>query len=344
MIKFIRITAAKFHNIFMALVLLFLIIVFGTLGFMFLEGFSFVEALYMTVITMSTVGYEAVHKLSEQGMIFAIILIVISFGLFAYAITSVTRFILDGELRYQYHIYKVNQRISQLKEHVIVCGYGRNGRQATAELLSHNQEVIIIERTEGIVDEISRENSDLIYINGDATQDEVLDRARVDKAKALITTLPSDAHNLFVVLTAREMNPTMTIISRASEDQSDSKLRRAGATNVIMPDKVGGIRMAKLVAHPDVVEFIEAILLREGDEVNIEEIACSDMRSCFFNKTIGELNIRSVSGANLIGLKTEEGSYIFNPSPEIKLMPEDKLFALGTPEQIDKLKNILEEP
>jgi voltage-gated potassium channel len=232
----------------------------------------------------------------------------------------------------------VNKRIKRFDQHVIVSGYGRNGKQSTAELLSHEEKVIVIERDEQLIDQqVDGNNSNLVYLYGDATNEEMPNNAKVNPARALITTLPSDADNLFVVLTARGLNPGMTIISRASEDRSDIKLKRAGATNVIMPDKVGGIRMAKLVSHPDIIEFVESILLRTGNAVSLEEIACKDMRSCFINKTIGELNIRKISGANLIGMKTKKGDYIFNPSPDITLKSSDKLFALGTPIQIKRL-------
>ncbi len=315
-------------------------ITLGTFGYIYIENYTFTEALFMTVITMSTVGYREIHPLSETGMIFTVFLIIMSFGIFAYGITTITRFLFDGEFRTFYKNYQVEKKIKRLNKHVIICGYGRNGIQAVAELLDHNESVIIIETLDDVVNDIVQTRN-LVCIHGDATREDVLEKAGIIRAKALITTLPSDADNLFIVLTAREMNPEMTIISRASDDHSDIKLKRAGATNVIMPDKVGGARMAKLVAQPDIVEFLDSILIRSGNKVNLVEIACADMKSCFLDKTIGELNIRSVSGANLVGLKTEEGSYIFNPSPDIKLMARDKLFALGTPSQIDKLKEVL---
>lgn len=328
-------------SIYFAFILLFLIIITGVLGFIFIEKYTFFEAFYMTIITVSTVGYGEIRPLSPAGRLFTSGLIIFSFGIFAYVISTITRFIFDGEFRLLYKKYKMNKQIQQLKNHNIICGYGRNGRQAAHELIVHHEAVLIIEKDETIAGDIAEQLPEAVVVVGNATDEEVLQRANINKAKSLITTFPSDADNLFVVLTAREMNSKMTIISRASDDNSDTKLKRAGATNVIMPDKVGGTRMAKLVVEPDIVEFIESILLRHEDEVNLEEISCNELKKCFVNKTIGELNIRSVSGANLIGLKTKEGSYIFNPSPEIQLLSEDKLFALGTKKQIMRLKNIL---
>ncbi len=179
-----------------------------------------------------------------------------------------------------------------------------------------------------------------MYIEGDATHEEILEAARIEKAAALITTMPSDADNLFIVITARQLNPGMKIISRASEDKADSKLKRAGANNVIMPDKIGGQRMAKLIVQPDVVEFLEYIMLQESDDVTLKELSCKNLAACFSGKTIKELGIRNITGANIIGLKKER-KYIFNPDPEIILSSDDNLFVLGNPVQIAKLKDVL---
>ncbi len=298
----------------------------------------------MTMITISTVGFEEVRQLSPEGMLFTSFLIIISFGIFAYFITNATRFILDGEFRNFLKNRKMELVLKDLKNHVIVCGFGRNGKQAALDLLSHNEKVLVIENTERVIEEEINEevlkHKNFIYVQGDAVHEDVLLRCKIESAKALITSLPSDADNLFIVLTAREFNKDMTIISRASEDHSDVKLRRAGATNVIMPDKVGGTRMAKLVSQPDVIEFIESILLRSGVDVNIEEISCSNLDLGLANKSIKELNIRKVSGANLIGLKTKDHDFVYNPSPDLIITPHDKLFIMGTPEQIKLLVNI----
>lgn len=331
----------RFQNLYVALTLFILAVVTGIVGYMYLEDFTFVEAVYMTIITMSTVGFGEVRELSDIGRVFTAFLIIFSFGIFAYVFGAITRYFLDGELRQYLKNYKVNKRLEKLQNHVIVCGYGRTGQQAVDELLEHDEMVVVIEKNEQVISEMPAHYS-LIVLHGDTSQDEILQKARLDKAKALVSTLPADADNLLVVLTAREMNPKIDIIARGVDERSESKLKRAGANNVIMPERIGGIRMAKLVAQPDIVEFIETILLRsEGKSVNLAEIFCRDLRSCFINKTIGELDIRKMSGANLIGLKTDAGHYIFNPAPNIKIRRSDKLFALGTPQQIEKLKEVL---
>ncbi|MFA6482621.1 MAG: NAD-binding protein [Bacteroidales bacterium] len=231
--------------------------------------------------------------------------------------------------------------MSQTNNHVIICGYGRNGSQACRELIQHNQPFIVIESKDSVMARI-REDGIRLFIQGDATQDSVLDHAGVSKAKALITTMPSDADNTFVVLTARAMNPDLIIISRASGNYSDVKLKRAGANNVIMPDKLGGIHMAKLVIQPDVVEFIDNILLFGGDQVRLEEILGTDIDACFLEATIGDLQVRTNSGATIIGVKNASGDYVYNPSPDVKITSDDKLFVLGTPDQIDKLKSVIQ--
>jgi voltage-gated potassium channel len=308
----------------------------GVAGYMLIEGYDFNEAIFMTVITMSTVGFKEVQPLSDAGMLFTSILIVFSFGIFAYVVTTFTRYVVDGVFRNYYRDNKVKNRIEKLENHVIVCGYGRNGKQAAFELSDHNVPVVIIEEREHTIN-ILREETDFLYIHGDATQDEILQFARVDSAKSLITTLPIDADNLFVVLSAKELNPKLKVISRASDDHSDNKLKRAGATNVIMPDKVGGQHMAKLVAQSDVVEFLDYLMLQSTNDAILKEISCKSIANHFDNCAINELDIRNTSGANVIGLRRADGSYIVNPTPDVTLSRSDQLFALGTDRQINHL-------
>lgn len=329
-----------FRSIFLGLLILFLIFLIGVGGYILIEGYRPVDALFMTLITMSTVGFGEVHALSDLGKLFTSVLIIFSFGVFAYVVTTFTRYVIDGVFRNFYIDNKVKKRIAKLKDHVIVCGYGRNGRQATLELLEHNEKVIIVEQSLEIIEKL-RDETEYLFIQGDATNDAVLEQAHITKARALITTLPIDSDNLFVVLTARQMSPSLKIISRASEDYSDKKLRRAGANNVIMPDKVGGQQMAKLIAQPDIVEFIDYILLQPSRAVSLEEVSCENIAEYFVDKSIRELDVRNASGANIVGLRTATGEYIINPSPDVILSSKDKLFAIGTPDQITRLKNIL---
>ena len=320
---------------YLTLGLLLSVIVIGTLGYSLL-GFTPSEAVYQTIITIATVGFEEVHQLDNRGMWFTSLLVVVSIGIFFYAVTSFTRYIVEGVFMNSYKDNKVKRKIEKISGHVVICGYGRNGKQATIELSQHNVKVVVIEQKPEIV-QLLRDTPGMLYVEGDAADEEVLKLAHLESARAMITTLPEDADNLFVVLSARELNPGIKIISRASLDNSDVKLKRAGATNVIMPDKIGGQRMAKLVAQPDVVEFIELMLLQSIDSVVLEEISCSKLAACFAGKSISGLDQLNTSGANVVGLKREDNSYLINPVPETILTSSDKLFALGTRTQINQL-------
>mgnify|MGYP001061023950 CR=1 FL=1 len=328
-------------NITIALLLLLGIVLVGVIGFVLFEGYTLTEAFFMTVITISTVGFEEVHPLDDTGMIFSSFLIITSFGIFVYVVTTFTRFLVEGIFRNYYKDSKVKKRIRKLSGHVIVCGYGRNGRQAAVELIDHQKSFVIIENNKEVLEHI-RDETDFLYIEGDATHEEILVAAQIIKAHAIIATLPNDADNLFIVLTARQLSKEIKIISRASEDKSDIKLKRAGANNVIMPDRIGGQRMAKLILQPDVVEFLEYIMLQRSRDVSLEELSCSELADCFENKTIRELGIRNVTGANIVGMK-KEGAYIFNPAPDVVLSAKDQLFVLGNPEQIRKLTMLLKK-
>lgn len=329
-----------FSQLFVSLGLIILIICIGIVGFILIENYNFFDAFYMTIITVATVGFQEVRPLSEAGRGFTIFLIITSFGTFAYAVSSISKYVIDGELNQYFKNYKVSAAIDKLENHVIICGFGRNGKQAAHVLKKHNTRFVVVEQKKDVVSVINHKYSDLI-LEGDSTQDEVLLKAGILRAKALITTLPIDADNLFIVLSARTLNPKLTIISRASEDNSDKKLKLAGADNVIMPDKIGGAHMASLVMKPDVMEFVDFITGQGGDNIRLEEITFANLSQEFQNKTIRELEIRNRSGANIIGFKTGNGDYVINPSADTKIIPDAKLFVLGTSEQIAKLKELL---
>ncbi|MBI9066439.1 MAG: TrkA family potassium uptake protein [Salinivirgaceae bacterium] len=234
----------------------------------------------------------------------------------------------------------VQKNFDRLVGHTIICGYGRNGKQTVKELISHDQIVLVVELSANEIEELEH-FPEVYYLVGDATNDDILNMAGVDTAKSLITTLPKDADNLFVVLSARIINPEIPIVARASETHIRKKLYSAGATEVIMPDMLGGQRMAQLVMEPDVVEFIDYILLQDKEQTNLEEISVKYLAKSFVNKTIRELNIRNASGANIIGLKTYNNKYILNPDADFSLEEASHIFALGKPDQIEKLKELI---
>ena len=332
-----------FRRIYFGLLLLFSVIVLGVMGFMLLEQYSFTEAVFMTIITIATVGFKEVHPLSTMGMWFTSFLIIISFGIFAYVVTSFTQFVVDGVFRNYFRIKRMQNKIDKLKNHVIICGYGRNGKQSVQELLSHNVPLVVIESDVAHLEHL-RDGGDILYIEGDATQDEVLILAGLERAKALIATLPNDAHNVFLVLTARQLNPNITIISRASEDSADLKLRRAGADNVIMPDKIGGRRMARLVAQPDVVEFMEYMMLQSSENVILDEVNLDRITDYLSGRPLRDLEKINDTGAKIIGIKQQGRVFTINPLPETLLSARDKLFALGSKKQIIQLRELISNP
>ncbi|MGE0019717.1 MAG: TrkA family potassium uptake protein [Draconibacterium sp.] len=322
--------------------LLFLLIVAGTVGYRLIEGWEWIDCLYMTIITMATVGFKEVGPLSLAGKIFTMGLIITSLGILAYVTTSLARFVFDGELANYIKTYRVDKRIAKLKNHVIIVGFGRNGEQAAIELAENGVDFVVVDKRDNVIGRV-RENPDLLYIKGDATHEEVLEQARIHDARAIIVTTPQDADNVFVVLTARSMNPGLTVISRASEMESLMKLKRAGATNVIMPERIGGQRMAKLVHQPDVVEFLEYILLQKTQDVILEELPCRKMAQQWVGKSIADMKIRENTGANIIGIKTGGARYVFNPDPQMILSRNDQLFVLGNRKQIDRLQILMEK-
>ncbi|HKL67827.1 MAG TPA: potassium channel protein [Bacteroidales bacterium] len=334
-------TAPMIRSAVTGLSLILVILVIGMVGYMIIEKLNPLDALYMTVITMATVGFREVVDFHDAGKLFTILLILGSFGIFGYVVTMLTRYVVDGVFTHFYKDNKVKKKIDKLSGHVIVCGFGRNGRQAAADLEDHNRDFLIIEKDPAIV-EYLRRSTEYLYIEGDATREETLEIASIEKARALITTLPVDADNLFVVLTARQMHPDILIISRASDDNSDTKLKRAGATNVIMPDKIGGTRMARLVIDPDVVEFIDTVLLQPSG-VRIEELSCKGLAACFADKSIKDLDIHNKTGANIIGLRDKNKEYIVNPPSDTILSPDDQLFVLGTEEDLESLKELMKK-
>jgi voltage-gated potassium channel len=339
MTKFDLPSLRDFSKIYISLGMIFLIICGGIAGFITIENYSFLDAFYMTIITVATVGFQEVHPLSQGGKLFTAFLIITSFGTFAFAVSSISKYVVDGEFKQYFKHLKVSGAIDKLEGHVIICGFGRNGKQAAHVLKKHSTRFVVIEEKKEVVATITHKHSDLV-LEGDATHDEVLERAGIKKAKALITTLPVDADNLFIVLSARTLNPDLTIISRASEDNSDKKLKLAGADNVIMPDKIGGAHMASLVMKPDVMEFVDFITGQGGENIRLEEITFENLSHDYRNKTIRELEVRNKSGANIIGFKTADGEFIINPSADTQIIPDAKLFVLGTPEQIIKLKEL----
>ncbi len=325
-------------KLYRAVLLLFLVIIIGISGFMYLSDDTFVNALYMTIITITTVGFGEVHPLSQEERLFTVFLILMSVIIVGYVASVLTEYIASGELFEKIKFNKVQKKIEQLKNHTIVCGYGRNGKQAVIKLKKFNKKVVIIENDDDLIAKIESEN--LLYVKGNATKDEVLIKACLKNASNLITTLPSDADNLYVVLSARQFNKNLVIVSRASDDSSDSKLRIAGADNVIMPDKLGGDHMASLLVTPDIVEFVDMLSVDSENATHIEEIVVEDLPKEFLSKSIRDLDVRRKTGCTVIGFKTPDCEYVINPEADTRLVADSKLIVLGSLEQIQNLNKL----
>jgi len=316
--------------------LVILSIAIGTIGYMWLSGYNFVDALYMTVITVTTVGFGELQPFSPEEKIFTIFLILTSITIFGYAISAFSEYLVSGKLFEQLKHRRVEKQIGYLKGHTIVCGYGRNGQQAILKLGNYNKEFVVVEKKKEMIETLDAQ--DILNIQGDATLDETLIRAGIEKASFLITALPSDADNLFVVLTASQLNKDCVIISRAGNESSYKKLKFAGANNVIMPDKLGGDHMASLVTTPDVIEFVDRLTIEGETTANLEEIAVNDLPEKYINKTILDLDLRKQTGCTVIGFRNPDKEYLINPEANIKLVADSQLIVLGRPEQILKLR------
>ncbi|MCX7794343.1 MAG: potassium channel protein [Thermodesulfovibrionales bacterium] len=300
------------------------VVIYGTAGYMIIEKINFLDALYMTVITLATVGYREVKDLTANGKIFTILLIISGFGVFTYALTTGAKIIIEGEIKEAFKKRKMKKQIDSLKDHYIICGYGRMGKIIAKELRSNNIPFVIIEK--------NRENlpadEETLYIEGDATKDDVLKNAGIEKAKGLITVLSSDTENLYVVLSAKGLNPELFIVARAAEEGAEIKLKRAGADKVVSPYHIGGLRIAHTVLRPTVVDFLEFATRSEHIEIQIEEIPVRK-DSWLAGKTIGESDIGRGIGAIIIGIKRSDGSMKFNPTSQTRIEDGDTLIVLG---------------
>ncbi|WP_353685101.1 potassium channel protein [Thermodesulfovibrio sp. 3907-1M] len=313
----------------MILLLLLIVLVFGTVGYIIIEDMNFIDAVYMTVITLATVGFKEVKELDEPGKIFTIILILSGFGVFTYTLTTGAKIIIEGEIKEVFKKRKMRKKIEGLAQHYIVCGYGRMGSIIVKELKTNNMPVVVIEKNKVNLPE----DEEFTYVEGDATHDDILKSAGIQKAKGLITVLPSDAENLYVVLSARELNPDLFIVARAVDKEAEPKLKRAGANRVVSPYFIGGLRIAHTVLRPTVVDFLEFATRSEHIEIQIEEIEVSS-GSSLIGKTIAQSGIGRDIGVIILGIKRADGRMKFNPTSQTLIKEGDTLIVIG---QIDKL-------
>lgn len=291
----------------------------------------------MTIITVTTVGFSEVRPLDQQAQIFTIFLIVSSVFIFGFAISVVSEYILSRNSLQLLKKKRVKNKIKNLENHVVVCGYGRNGQQASERLKAYQKPFVVIEKNKEI---IAKHEHDTLFVEGDAGEDETLHAAGIERAQFLITAVPDDSVNLFVVLSARQLNKDLFIISRASQVGTQKKLEFAGADKVIMPDKIGGDHMASLVVMPDLITFMDKLSMEGEHTTNLEEIEISDFMEEVDCHSLRDLDLRRKTGCTIIGYIDPRGIYTINPEADMELEPLGKVIVLGRPEQIRKLNEM----
>lgn len=321
-----------------ALILFATAVLAGTLGYHRLEGWPLLDGLYMTVITMTTVGYGEIRPLSETGRIFTIFLSLVSIGIGGYAISAIAAFIVEGDLQRIVRGHRMDKQIAQLDNHIILCGVGRVGKQVAAEFHKTRTPFVVIEQDPDEIEQLQH-LGDILYLQGDATKDETLRLAGIERAKGVVIALADDKDNAFVALTARSLNPNLRIVARLAEEENAEKLRRVGANAIVSPNAIGGLRMASLVIRPAVVTFLDEMLNVPGQTLRMEEVQIEEA-SVLVGQTLREADIGRQTGLLVVAIRSGEGRYQFNPGAQTRLQGGDVLIVMGTPEQLAALQQI----
>ncbi len=305
---------------------------------MFIEGWSFLDSIYMTIITLSTVGYGEIHHTGPGGRIFTILLILFGVSSIAYIVGLVAETLVESEIRSIFGRRKLGKKMRSLKDHYIICGYGRIGRIICEELERKSIPLVVIEKDEQVRQQL--ELAELLYIDFDATEEEALIEAGIERAKGLVAVVSSDPENVYICLTARGLNPRLYILSRAEDEGTERKLLQAGANTVILPYRMGGRRMAQAIIRPTVSDFLESAIHDRSFGLDIEETIVGE-DSDLNNRTLVESGIRQQMDIIIIGIKQKDGTMIFNPSSQTKIQSGDILIAMGRDKDLETLRNAL---
>jgi voltage-gated potassium channel len=325
------------RNLRLSLSILTAVIAAGTLGYSLIEGWSLFDALYMTVITLATVGFKEVHELSPQGKAFTITLIIFGVGVITYAAGSLIQFMVEGQLRQVVGRKKMEKKIAKLKDHYIICGFGRIGQMICKEFQTRPVPFVVVEKNPDLCERLSRE--DYLFVQGNATDDDCLLAAGIERARGLITAVTSDTDNVYITLTARGLNPRLFILARAGEEGAEVKLMRAGASKVISPYTIGAVRMAHAILRPSVVDFIELATAHENLALQIEEIEVFT-NSSLVGQTLVTSGIRQTMGIIIVAIKQPDGHMLFNPAPDTEIVAGSVLIILGERLGITQLEQI----
>ncbi|HEY2996760.1 MAG TPA: NAD-binding protein [Methylomirabilota bacterium] len=321
-------------------VLLLGVLALGTLGYQLIEGWTPFDALYMTVITVSSVGFMEVHQLTPTGRVFTMILIVVGLGTMAYGLGTITAFWVEGDLSHIWEKRLMERRIASLRGHVIVCGGGETGRAIARELLATRTPFVVIEMDPGQEPALRKLGPDFLYILGDATDPGVMREAHVETARGLIACMPSDKDNLFTMLTARELNPQVRIVTRVGSEDSRSKLLRAGADAVVSSKTIGALRLASEMLRPHVVSVLDA-MLREPSAVRVEEVPVG---AAVAGRALGTLKLQERAGVIVFAMRAgTDRAHLFNPPPDRMLQVGDVLIACADHDQLEAMRKIAAE-
>jgi voltage-gated potassium channel len=324
-------------NLKIALLGLFSLFIIGTLGFHFIEGWDLTESLYTTVTTLSTVGYGDFYPETEEGRIFTIVLIIFGVGTMLYTVVLFTETMVETRFRLILGSGRMEKMLKKLNNHYIICGCGRIGYLICKELTAEKIDFIVIDNNPETIQKIEEEG--FIYYKGDASQDKTLIAAGIKRAKGIVCALPTDPENLYVILTAKELNPDIYILSRSEEMESEHRLLRAGADRVMSPYTLGGMRMAMAITKPAMLDFIEITTRRQSLELRMEELAVCE-GSPFISKTLEESEIRQRYGIIIVAVKKETGKMIFNPLANYVISNGDMLIALGENENVSRFAKV----
>lgn len=317
------------------------LILLGAVGFMAIEDWGFLDALYMSVITLTTVGYLEVHPLSDGGRVFTMGLLLVGVFTMFYAATELVRAVVSGEVKGDLGRRRMERMLAGMKDHVIVCGYGRMGRLVCAEFSAQGRGFVVVDRQADLLQGFALPHG--VALAGDATADEVLKRAGVERARGLVTVAASDAENLFITMSARLLNDRLHIVARAEGEQAERKLLRAGATRVVSPYVIGGQRVAQALLRPTVIDFLELATRHDYLELHIEEVAIKPA-SPLVGAQVKDGRIRRELGIIILAIKKPDGHMAFNPEPEVTLEASDVLVAVGHTEQLERLVALASPP
>jgi len=314
-----------------------LLVLAGTAGYRLLEGWPLFDALYMTVITVTTVGFAEVHPLTPGGRVFTMMLAMGGVFTLFYAATAAIQAVVTGELQGVMARRRMERSLADLREHIIVCGYGRMGRLVCHEFSAMGMPFVIVDRHAPLLEGFAMAHG--LAVVGDATSDELLRRVGVERARTLVTLAASDADNLFITMSARLLSDKLYIVARAEEDDAEIKLKRAGASRVIAPYRIGGHRVAQAVLRPAVMDFVELATRHDSMDLQIEEVVIAP-QSALAGRALRDSRLRQDLGLIIVAIRKDGGRMIFNPPPEELMQPGDLLIALGHPSQLEKLEKL----